>query len=540
MKRQILHLMRKDLWEHRSWYGLFLGLAAARGLLVGSGIDAHVSNQTLLTSLTLGYVVLTVLHGALMAALTVQLVQGDRLVGTTAFWLTRPVRRADLVVAKIAGAFVALVVVPVLLGVLVMVVNDISWRDATIAAAEDAGVRLSVVLPVMALASVTADLGGFVLSAVAALVAGLTVEAVFQWGPLTTAWRSIESAYSATIVVAAVLVAGMGAAFAHQVARRRRRLTAVLLCVIGLAGLLVAHRWKTDFVSPAGGVEAGWLEPSKVSMTLTPTPPGELRRLPGVHPWKVQASFAFAGVPPSVALAPVQLNSVAVFPDGRKVTTGGPSPGGALPWRALWRAHVYGRPAIESLLGGVRLLIPPEVPREEATRLLASLTDEDVREYARQAVRFDVEATLGAVGYRIGSVLPLDGRAAGAAGGERFRILSATCTEGTCTVVVRDATTSFLMDYGRQSRVVFILVNTHRHQALMVSERTAPRGVPVFGPMPILTERLMVTHRHLVFEAPKDTPEIIDTGWQTEAAIAAVEMRDLGTFKVRAVVDHRP
>ena len=89
---RVVHLMRKDLGEHRAWFAAFVGLVALRAALVGSGIDAGISDRNLLVSLSLASFLLTVLDGALLVALAVQLVQGDRLVGTMAFWLTRPVR----------------------------------------------------------------------------------------------------------------------------------------------------------------------------------------------------------------------------------------------------------------------------------------------------------------------------------------------------------------------------------------------------------------------------------------------------------------
>jgi len=55
------------------------------------------------------YMVLSVLHLALLVTTAVQLVQGDRLVGTTAFWLTRPVSRGALLASKLGLAFALLV-----------------------------------------------------------------------------------------------------------------------------------------------------------------------------------------------------------------------------------------------------------------------------------------------------------------------------------------------------------------------------------------------------------------------------------------------
>ncbi len=96
-----------------------------------------------------------------------------------------------------------------------------------------------------------------------------------------------------------------------------------------------------------------------------------------------------------------------------------------------------------------------------------------------------------------------------------------------------------LSELGPRSRVVYVLVNKARGVALLNGEQDSRSRVPVFGSAPILTEHVLVTHRRLVFEDPKDAPGVIDAAWLKEAAIAAVEMRDIGTFRVRAVVGSR-
>ncbi len=531
----VVHLMRKDLREHRAALAVFLGLAAARAALVGSGIDAYVNDPNLLSLLSLTSLLLTILHGALLVALAVQLVHGDRLVGTTAFWFTRPVRRVDLVIAKLGTAIVALVAAPVLLDALVMVTGGLSWRDAAGAVAEGAAMRLVLVLPVMALASVTADLAGFVVSAIAAFFATLAVEVAFQWFHLVVD-RGVASAYSATIVVAALLIAGSTAAFAHQVLTRRRWPTAALICATGLVAQAAANWWTPDFVSRAG-LEAGWLDPARVTMTMTPVGVNTSRGTPGARQWLVQATYAFAGAPPNVALAPIGLRAVTVSPDGNREAVAGE--GSDVLWPASWLAKVHSMEPLETVLGGVRVLDAPEVPEEGPPRTLAWLADDRYRQYVDGRIRIEVDATLGAVGYRIGGVLPLDRRATSAAGNGRFSILSASCGAGKCTVLVRDAMPAFLLELGRESRVAYVLVNAPRRQALVVGARDGSSRYPVFGWAPFLVEHVIVTERRLVFEAPKDMPDAVDAAWHREAAIAAVEMRDIGTFRVRTVVGGR-
>jgi hypothetical protein len=533
MSSAVAHLMRKDLGEHRAWFAAFVGLVALRAALVGSRIDASVNDRNLLITLSLAAFVLTILHGALLVALAVQLVQGDRLVGTTAFWLTRPVRRVDLVCAKLGTAIAVLVAVPVILDALVVLASGLAWADVGVAVGEGALMRLAIVLPVMALASVTSDLAGFVVSTVAALVATLAAETAVQWLRLAPA-RTTPSVYSATVIVAGVLIIGASVAFAHQVFTRRRPRAIGVLCGVGLLALLAANRWTADFVLADGGVEAGWLEPSRVAMTMTPVEAALGRGTPGSQQWRIRAAYAFEGVPRHVTLAPIGLSSAAVFPDGTKAALAGGETG--FPWRTFWRVYAHGAAPVEALLGGVRVLDAPTIPEEQRIHTLAWLGDDRYRQYVDGRLRLEVDATVGAVGYWIGALLPLDGQAAGAADRGRFSILSANCQTGRCAVVVRDAMPASLLEFSPRSRVFYVLVNKARGRALMNGEQDYPSRVPVFGWMPILTEHVLVTHRRLVFEAPKDSPDAIDAGWQQQAAVAVVAEREIGTFKVRAVV----
>ena len=128
----------------------------------------------------------------------------------------------------------------------------------------------------------------------------------------------------------------------------------------------------------------------------------------------------------------------------------------------------------------------PEVSEAERLRTLGWLAGDRYCDNVDGRVRLEVDATLGAVGYRIGAALPLIGRATGAAGNGRFSILSASCEAGKCTAVVRNAMPASLLKYGRLSRTAYVLVNKSRRQALLNGEQDYVSRVPVFGSTPIL------------------------------------------------------
>ncbi len=225
------HIAWKDLRQHRLWIAAYLAVVVIRAVLVGSGVDAAIRDQGVLVSLGMAYMVLCVLHLALLVTTAVQLVQGDRLVGTTAFWLTRPVSRGALLASKLGLAFALLVAVPVVLDGLVLVACRLALLDALGAVAEGVAIRLAVVLPIMTLAAVTGDLAVFVVAAVATVFGTLALQGMLQWLKLV-AWKSSD--LEASLIVLAAIFAAVGslAALAHQIFTRRTRRT-VLLIVAG-------------------------------------------------------------------------------------------------------------------------------------------------------------------------------------------------------------------------------------------------------------------------------------------------------------------
>jgi len=538
-----VHLAWKDVRQHRAWLGAFLAIAALRALLIGSGIDAYITNPNLLASLGFTYLLLCILHFALVVVVAVQVVQADRLVGTTAFWLTRPVPRRSLLAAKLATVSIVLVVVPVVFDALVLATNRMAWLDVLGAVAEGALIRLAIVLPVMTLAAITSDLAVFVVAAVAAFFGTLALEAVFQWGHMVV-WsvdgvpaRNWSSAYSATLVDAAVIIACAVIALAYQVFTRRT--TRTVLIVIGgvTVAALVANRWTSDLGLMKTGLQAGWLDPSRIVVTMKPLAPENVSTTNRKRPWLIRASYIVTGTTANVALVPLSVTTETLFGDGSRE-----------PFRAEVQQRVWDmlpsppaflrKDLVEALLVGTHLVNAVEFRPGQQMRPIASLTEEGHRKLVYLGAQFTVEVALGGIAYHVGAVLPLEGHGSGAAGDRRVSIQSATCEIGACDVVLRDAMAGFLVDLRRPSRVEYILVNQTRGQAVWSAERDYFSRYPVFGraSFALLGEHLAVTRRALMFKAPDSMPDMIDARWLQEASIAALEVRDIGAFTVEAKV----
>jgi hypothetical protein len=553
MTGQAAHIAWKDARQHGAWLGVYLAIVLLRALLIGSGIDAAVRDPGVLSSLGLGYQVLCGLHVALIVTLAVQIVQGDRLVGTTAFWLTRPVARGSLLASKLALAFALVVAVPVLVDVVVILRYGLPWTDAVGAAAESALLRAGILLPLMALAAVTADLANFVVSGIAAIFSAFAVVALVQSLRLAPS-KSNDVADTITVLVVTTVGLGAFAACAHQVFTRRTRRSALILVGSVALMLAVVNAWERPILSVPDSLEPGWIDPSRVSVTLRPMAPEHLNGvLHQQRPWQIPAAHAIAGSTPNVVLLPLGFRTTATLPDGTVDRSEGILQTG-FDARAAGPRFVR-KDQAERLLGGIQLLDAQEAVTEKSLiRPIASFTQAayvtlTASGIAGQAfgavgqasglagIRFDVDTIVGALAYEPCAPVPLRPGSRGRCGDRRFSLLSAEFTDGACLVGIRDVVAGFGIDLRRRSSVAYVLVNKASGQGLVVGARDYNAAQSVFGraSFALLGEHVAVTHRNLVFRAPKEMPDI-GPDWLRDAVIVPLQVRDIGQFTVKATM----
>lgn len=538
MSALALHIAAKDARQLRPWLGAFFAVVLLRAGLVAAGIDAFVPSPRQASALGALDTALGLLHLGLMVAIAVQLVHVDRLVGTTAFWPTRPVPRGSLLAAKLLTAVVSLVVVPFLLDALVLSAHHASVFDVLGAVAEDTFVRLAVVLPVMALAAVTADLSEFVIAGVGIFLGAMLLELVLTVTKVLP-YRSAASTSAGLVVAAGLTMVGALGALVHQVFTRRTRRTVVLLALSGLLVLYVGHHWDTPFLQPPTGLQAGWLDPALIKVTLSPRPPAEAPSpfAREGRPWLVRAEYALSGAPPNLLLMPLSVQSVATFADGMV------SRFDANDRRRASNSSRYtrlaGLPRVEPALGGVRLAdTEPALEGTNPGLPIAALTRREFEAFSRQPPRFDTDVTIGGLAYVAYGPIPLRSSQALEAAGRRISILSAGCEPGRCTAGIVEVMPVFAIDLRRPSRVGYLLVNPSKHVALTLRQSGEVAAAWLFGRLmfPLLAQHLRFTRISLSAKAPDDAPGGIDAAWLSEAAVTMIEVRDIGSFTVRAKV----
>lgn len=224
-------IIRKDLARLRVPLGLWVlfvvGTTLGFGLWVAPAGEGDTAQMNHWIEGMNGAGIATVLMqstvGALLAAV---LLLEDRPGGTTAFWMTRPMSGARVLIAKTLGGVFALGVIPALALVLVWLGLGFSVREAAWAAVEHVGWQIVVIVPALAVMASGGGLGRFALVALATwLVVVFTIIAVDAPVVRSLLGPQWVSPRGAVMVGVMLLGAGLALVFAY---RRHRLLPAVL------------------------------------------------------------------------------------------------------------------------------------------------------------------------------------------------------------------------------------------------------------------------------------------------------------------------
>lgn len=242
----IWHIFRKDvaqLWQVAVLVALVHVMSSALFMVLGPFLEPrHLRSLAQI----LPYVAMFT-----TAALAVIVVQQDAVPGTSADWLIRPVRRRDLLLAKLL--FVAI------LGhgpIMLMAFIELKFSGFATSIALEAGASagistlLLLSLPAMALASVTRSLTESLIGALAVLVViGGLVLAISVVMSSTPAVSSSGVTWVRTQTIAAFVVVLSAAVFALQYGRRSttasRRLIGIATCVYAL--IWTSIPWAPSF-----------------------------------------------------------------------------------------------------------------------------------------------------------------------------------------------------------------------------------------------------------------------------------------------------
>jgi len=321
------HIVKKDLRALRWPLVVWVALIAAKLVMGVMLLTSDTTGDTELFETLNGLSKLLAGLEFLGIVLVAVLIQEDMLVGTTAFWVTRPISGARLLAAKLLGLGVVFVVLPVLVTLPWWLGCHLSLGAMVGAALETIGLHLLVVVLGLLMATVTDGLGRFMLWVVALLAAIPLLGASIAFC-LSRMNAVVPSDLATTRLALGAGVALLGAAVViiHQFLTRRiwRSVSMIgaTLAVVVLIELVWPFSWRIDshwnsFLAhqaeqawPAGTAPAG--------LTFTTTG-AEIRRRADAkpdRPVQLWVNCLVGGVPADQMLVPAVSNYTLSWADG--------------------------------------------------------------------------------------------------------------------------------------------------------------------------------------------------------------------------------
>lgn len=396
------HIVRKDFrrmrWPLAAW--LMLPLAEWTILTRASGMPIEPPAIQGMQTMTAFWTGLTCFGGLILAA---WLVMEDALVGTQAFWQSRPISPVRLLVAKTLGALLMFAVLPVLVMVPVWLAASFPPRDMAWCAVELALKQLMFTVAGVALAAVSESAGQLLVRMIVAAVAVPLLTGycagIFDRGIRYNGDGLAETRYRIVMGLFVLLPLVM---IAHQYLTRRTRRTYAILGV----GILLAL-----------GLRFGW------SWDLS----GSVRRFPEEHATRL-AGITFTAEP--LAIEPGHA-PMKIFVRG---TTSGTPAGSYIDFNGGrgWWSDAGGRQPGEKFIASVDAPLEPAamevVNSSRASEVAAtwqlstSLRDETVARTVRNASRLEIVADAVLMRGRVLGELPLSVGAVLKSGPVRLRI----------------------------------------------------------------------------------------------------------------------
>ena len=277
-----LHLAAWDLRYLRHYLGLWLGLVVLQAVLIGyygqlPGLFPFPGSRVLDVVMPGLVWVVAVLKICLLAVLVAQMVQKDSTVGSTAFWLSRPVSRVRLLAGKSLFLASSVVLPTLLVEAVLLFVCGVTPYDTLRSVPQILLLTLLALAPLMMLAAVTTSLARMFLLGIL-FFPGLPLLGFLLWFALSRVYRRpfdlafLPDLGAGDLGVPLVLLSTAVTVIGFQYLTRRTLVSRVLL-VSGVAlALLFFGSWIREAGTAASReaipVDPGLLDPAKIGARI--------------------------------------------------------------------------------------------------------------------------------------------------------------------------------------------------------------------------------------------------------------------------------
>ncbi|HET6961610.1 MAG TPA: hypothetical protein VFJ27_03900 [Terriglobia bacterium] len=531
------HHLKKDIRCLRLLLSLWFVLLVINSLLMRSGVDRFAVTSESGQALAIAHSLLYALQQLLQIVMVCQVVHLDALAGTTAFWLTRPVSRKELLLSKCLFVLLILVLPVLLVECVVMWLNVIPVQDWPAALAELVILQCSLfIMPAMLLAALTPNLARLSVTALVSLIAFF----LLHYTVLTTVMTfggviRTEPAVTAGLLLAAILVVGSCATLIAVQYSSRKTAQAVAGAILAMILLIATMNfWRWDFLTPTATLPSqSPLNPDHVNLVLQrdarTTSFESHPRLRDAAMQKIMGRFEFLGVPPGFFVELVGLQVTLEFPDGKVIPSGSENQSG---WAGLFYFYFERyQKAIGDFLQSLHTAIvlnKPHLTADPTRFALLSVDLSTFQNYKHTPAIYKADAELRAHQYQLKAALPLrPGSRYVDDSGETTLLALAPHPDG-WILTMRESSVRRWIQSKPPKGVFYVLRNRTTKEALL--GRSYPENV--FGRFPALY-RVVVNHSPIYFTTTgvsdyQGPP--INEAWLREAELLRVEIRTIGNF----------
>lgn len=539
----LAHLIRADV--RRSWPLLcaWLGMAIVSAVIPCVVPVLARGDIGVLAALDLPIGLLAVAYPLVLLLFVVQVVQTHPLVGTNAFWTTRPIPPRTLLASKATVLGVAAVVIPMAIEVVRMVAHDVPWSAQGGVAVDTALTHTFLLALLMLGAAVTANLSRFLLlvgSALASLAVAISILVVMgsrnERPPSYEGWSALPDPTPWLVQIGLLIVAAAGALLMQYVTRSRARTGAVAAAGIAVT-VSLNMTWQWPLLRPTDD-PPDWSR-ADTALNLRVGGPSTMESFPfgganGGQWFGVRAPLGLDGVEPGYVARVGIIEASLRVGDATLTSYRDLSPA---------RIQIAGETlppelaAPRDILGVDRLAVRPWQQFEKPILFFAAAAD--IQKHAPGAGDYHGRLRVVLQRYQIETVMPLLVGTVHHRGSYRVTVDSVGARWGTVDVQVHESRADSTLDLAPYSSYAYYLRNASRREAVPASPHALGEATNAFRFLSIslsADRQSGFTAKQLLlrFVVPDDVEgrsEILGEAWMAGAELVIVSMRRAGSVE---------
>ncbi len=543
------HQFCKDCFRLRVPVALWLLLVLLRAALITPGIAEPGNDLFLQMMFRVLATLVPLLQTILLLVMVPLLLHEEPLVGTTAFWFTRPIDGRVLFKSKMLFIVGLLIVPPLLTEVVVLAVHGASAMQVALAVPEillEDGKFLVYVVVLAALTQTFARyalLGAsFVIGFYLLIIVGASIAWYFDLQKSLKPAGGVNQADSAYVVSAIFIITTAVIILIDQYRTRNTRRAWIRVGGAFLVYLALGYYWPGEFLHHHQPRRQAGIDTSTVGVVISADP--ESRRVSDTFRSRstdeakksISGQLEISGLPPGYVAEPSKIKALLKFPDGKIVTHEG--------YEYSRFERNWNRNVIEQLLATSKILNADKHKGTQVT--LLSVNDDVFGKYSAVPGVISAEVEFIVKRYEAVANLRMQLKARYDHGSKHAVITQVLKQTGGATVLLRESEVSLFFAgdrhhdemsmnfFGRP--IIYILRNQEKAEALWPVEEPGPG----FELLDLFQKRLGTTPLALRYSAltrnGQKLTELNDP-WLAKAELVRIEEKEVGRFTKNITVD---